>query len=273
MAAAPTTAHQPLQPGRLLAIGTLAGIYSGLFGVGGGAIMVPLLILWLAFDPREAAATSMAAIAVIATSGTITHTVYGNVLYAQALLIAAPAVIGAVVGTALQQRVPREWISIGLAVLLVFAAVDLLQGSGSTATATSDAGIANAPILIAAGFLAGVLAGLVGIGGGVLFVPALVYAGGLDQRAAIATSLAAIVPASITASLRQRKYGNLRLREGLVLGVLGIAGAAIGATFAEVLPERALRIGFAVMMIVIALQLVHGVRKSRRAEEPEAPLP
>ncbi len=115
--------------GTLIAIGTAAGIYSGLFGVGGGTIMVPLLILLLAFDTRQASATSLAAITVIATAGAITHTVYGNVDFAAAGMLAAPAVVGALIGTALQQRVPKDWLTLGLAALLIVGAIDLLAAS------------------------------------------------------------------------------------------------------------------------------------------------
>lgn len=120
-------------------------------------------------------------------------------------------------------------------------------------------------LLIVAGFFAGVLGGLVGIGGGILAVPALVYAAGLGQREAIATSLAAIVPMSIAGTIRQRRYGNVRLSQGLWLGALGIVGAAVGATLADALPDRVLRLGFALLMLVIAAQLLAGVRRDRRA--------
>lgn len=125
----PSTTNGPaLRPWVLLGIGTVAGIYSGLFGVGGGTIIVPLLVLLLAFDTRQATATSLAAITVIATAGAITHTIYGNVRYDAAAMVAVPAVLGALIGTALQQRVSKDWLTLGLAVLLVIGAVDLLQG-------------------------------------------------------------------------------------------------------------------------------------------------
>lgn len=120
-------------------------------------------------------------------------------------------------------------------------------------------------LLIAAGLAAGLLGGLVGVGGGVLMVPALVYAASLGQREAIATSLAAIVPMSVAATVRQHRYGNVRLREGLVLGLLGIAGAIAGATLAEVLPERALKIGFALLVLTIAARLVRDLARGDRA--------
>lgn len=131
-------------------------------------------------------------------------------------------------------------------------------------TFTIATAIDHPTLLIVAGFLAGVLGGLVGIGGGILAVPALVYAAGLGQREAIATSLAAIVPMSIVGTMRQRRYGNVNVREGLSLGVLGIVGALVGATLADVLPDRVLRIGFGLLMLVIAAQLLSGVRRDRR---------
>lgn len=116
-------------PLTLLAIGSAAGIYSGLFGVGGGAVMVPLLILWRGMHPRVAAATSVAAIVVIATAGALTHAAYGNVRLGAAAYVAVPAVVGALLGTALQQRVRKEWISYGLAALMVVVGLDLLRGA------------------------------------------------------------------------------------------------------------------------------------------------
>lgn len=129
MTAAPSPSRPPLGLLPLLGIGSLAGVYSGLFGVGGGTIIVPLLMLVLAFDARVAVGTSLAAITVIATAGAITHAIYGNVHYDAALIVAIPAVIGALVGTALQQRVSKDWLTIGLALFMIFAAVNLLSGS------------------------------------------------------------------------------------------------------------------------------------------------
>jgi len=111
---------------RLAAIATLAGAFSGLFGVGGGTVVVPLLILWLRYGEREATATSLAAIAVIAAVAAIAQGIYGNVDVAKAMLIGLPAVAGAVAGTALQQRVPSRAISAAFAVLLVVSAVVLV---------------------------------------------------------------------------------------------------------------------------------------------------
>jgi uncharacterized membrane protein YfcA len=111
----------------------------------------------------------------------------------------------------------------------------------------------------AVGFAGGVTGGLLGVGGGVLFVPALVFFLGLSQIAGEATSLLAIIPVAILGAFRQRSYGNVRVREGLTLGLLSVPGVVAGAVLAEQLPERALELGFA------GLQLFFAVGLARRA--------
>ena len=111
---------------KLAVIGTGAGVFSGLFGVGGGTVMVPLLVLWLGYGPREATGTSLAAIVFIAGYAAATQGFYGNVHVLDALLIGVPAVGGVLVGTWLQQRLPARSISLLFAVVLVASAVELL---------------------------------------------------------------------------------------------------------------------------------------------------
>jgi uncharacterized protein len=111
---------------RLVAIGLAAGVFSALFGVGGGIVIVPLLLLAASFSERPAMATSLAAIGVTALAGVIGYTITGRVHPADAALVGLPAAVGAVVGAALQQRVPRRGLSLLFAVLLVAIGVTLL---------------------------------------------------------------------------------------------------------------------------------------------------
>jgi uncharacterized protein len=111
---------------KLAAIGTAAGMFSGLFGVGGGSVIVPLLVLWLAYDERSATATSLAAIIFIAAFGAAVQGLYGNVNLLDAALIGLPAVGGVVIGTWLQQRLSTRWISLLFAAVLVASAVELV---------------------------------------------------------------------------------------------------------------------------------------------------
>ena len=111
---------------RLAVIAVAAGAFSGLFGVGGGAVVVPLLVLWLGYDERVATGTSLAAICVIAVAASITHGLLGNVDLGKGILIGLPAVGGVVAGTALQQRLPTRAIAGMFAVLLAVSAVVLI---------------------------------------------------------------------------------------------------------------------------------------------------
>jgi len=110
----------------LAAIGTLAGAFSGLFGVGGGTVIVPLLILWLGYGEREATGTSLAAIVVIAAVAAAVQGGYGNVHVAEGVLVGIPALGGVLAGTWLQQRVPARTVTLLFAGLLTVVAVDFL---------------------------------------------------------------------------------------------------------------------------------------------------
>lgn len=112
---------------KLAAIGTLAGVFSGLFGVGGGTVIVPLLIFWFAYGERLATGTSLAAIVLIGLLGTIAQGgIYGNVHLVTGLLLAVPAIAGVLLGTAIQQRIPQRAVSYLFALLLVAIAVELI---------------------------------------------------------------------------------------------------------------------------------------------------
>jgi uncharacterized membrane protein YfcA len=120
----------PLPASRLLklaAIGTLAGLFSGLFGVGGGTVIVPLLIFWFGYGERLATGTSLAAIVLIGLLGTIAQGgIYGNVHLLTGLWLSIPAIVGVIAGTAIQQRIPQRAVSLLFAALLVAIAIELI---------------------------------------------------------------------------------------------------------------------------------------------------
>lgn len=122
---------------------------------------------------------------------------------------------------------------------------------------------------ICLGLVAGVMAGLFGVGGGILFVPALV-ALGLGQLEAQATSLLAILPTVAAGTWNQRRYGNLRVRTAVVVGLTSIAGVEIGARIVTELPENVLRRLFAILLFAVAAQLVWRARRTH-ARYPDSP--
>jgi len=106
------------------------------------------------------------------------------------------------------------------------------------------------------GLAAGVVAGLLGVGGGALFVPALTVGLGLSQLDAEATSLLAIIPVALVGAVRQRSHGNVDVRTGVVLGVVAVGGAVAGAVIANAVPQRALEIGFGLFLLFVVWRLV-----------------
>lgn len=111
---------------KLAVIGFAAGTFSALFGVGGGTVIVPLLIFWVAYGERRATATSLAAIVLIGALAAAGHGIYGNVDVGKALLVAVPAVVGVTLGVGLQQRLPERVVSLMFALLLTGVAVELI---------------------------------------------------------------------------------------------------------------------------------------------------
>jgi uncharacterized membrane protein YfcA len=111
---------------KLMAIGTAAGLFSGIFGVGGGTVIVPLLVLWLGYGEREATGTSLAAIVFIAGFAAAVQAGYGNVRVVDGLLVGIPAVVGVLLGAWLQQRLRSRTIALLFAAVLVASAVELL---------------------------------------------------------------------------------------------------------------------------------------------------
>jgi uncharacterized membrane protein YfcA len=119
----PAMSRRPL---RLAGIATAAGAFGGLFGAGGGTIIVPLLVLWLGYEQKEATGTSLAAIIVIGVLAAVGHALYGNVHFWKGILIAIPAVAGVIAGTAIQQRISERAVAAAFVALLVASAATLI---------------------------------------------------------------------------------------------------------------------------------------------------
>jgi uncharacterized membrane protein YfcA len=140
-----------------------------------------------------------------------------------------------------------------------------LRDERSEDSSGADLGAAGAMIAaILIGVCAGVVAGLLGVGGGVLFVPGLVIFLGLGQHQAEATSLLAIIPVAVVGTFKQDRYGNVRRHDALLMGLLSIAGAVAGVALANALSGTVLRVGFAALMVLVAIQLVR-----KALSEPE----
>lgn len=247
----------------LVVTGLIGGLLSGLFGVGGGIVMVPLLISLARMDQRRASTTSLAAIVPTSIVGSLAYLVNGHIDLVAGAIIAAGAVVGSVIGTNLLRRIPLFWLRWLFIALLVVVAVRML-------IVEPDRGAALEPSLIvvlgylALGLAMGVASGLFGIGGGVIAVPALVAVFGVSDLIAKGTSLLVLVPTSIVGTIANARARLVDLPAGLVVGVAATIAAVPGVALAVLIPPRLSSILFAVLLVLAAAQLTVRALRTKR---------
>lgn len=245
-------------------VGIVAGYFSGLFGIGGGFIMVPLLTFLLGFPVKRAAATSLAAIFLTAIAGVIGYALNDGVVWAAAIALSAGSVVGSFIGARLLQVIPQRvmiWIYV---VLLTVLAVRLLWSSEST----TDTWILSpwwVVGLIAVGFVAGVMAGLLGVGGGIMVVPILIGFFGLTTFDAKGSSLFMQIPAALVGTLTNMRFGMVDLKAGAFIGVVAALVSYAGVVTSAILPSALANILFAAVMAYTAVQFAVRALRSRRA--------
>lgn len=246
-----------------VAVGLAAGLLSGLFGVGGGTVIVPMLVLLLAFDQRLAAGTSLAAIIPTATVGVISYAVHDSVAWIPALVLALGAVVGAQGGTWLLARVPQNALRWGFVAFLVFVIVMLF-----IVVPSRDASLGltwgSALGLLALGVVTGILAGLLGVGGGVVVVPALMILFGTSDLVARGTSLLMMIPTAISGTIGNLRRHNVDLLAAALVGVSACTTTALGAWVATLLNPLTANVLFAVFLAFIATQMAVKALRSRR---------
>lgn len=252
----------PAQVSKALLVGGVAGLLSGLFGVGGGILMVPALVLALGLDQRLAHGVSLTAVVPIAVSGTLSYSLAGEVDWLVAILLAVGAVGGAVVGTHFLRRLSSRALGFSFAALMLITALRMLLDH-TEASGRGSIGLVAAAGLILIGLIAGVLAGLLGVGGGIIMVPAMVV--GLDLASVLAkgTSLAVIIPTAAMGTWRNLRNGNTDLVIGGAAGLAGMASAVLGAKVSVGMSEALSNALFAGLLVVMATQMIWRLTRER----------
>lgn len=246
----------------LIGIGLAAGLLSGLFGVGGGTIIVPLLVLLLGFDQRRAAGTSLAAIVPIAAVGVISYAVSGSVSWVAALVLAVGAVLGAQIGTRLLPRISQRallWGFVGFIAVVIVSLFLIVPSRAAELELTWTSGL----ILAVVGVFTGVLAGLIGVGGGIIVVPALMLGMGASDLIAKGTSLLTMIPTAVSGTIGNLRHHNVDLVAAAVVGVSACATTALGAMLAAFIDPFVGNVLFAVYLLYIGYQMS---RKALRAK-------
>lgn len=259
--ASPENSSGPAVP-VAIGIGLVAGALSGLFGVGGGILIVPALTIIAGMEQRLAHGTSLAATAPLAASGLIGYALASEVDWLVALLMLTGSLAGAILGTQLLGRAPVGILRWGFAALLLVTAIRMLvavpEGLGPvTIDALSSGGLA------ATGLFSGSIAGLMGVGGGVIMVPAQTVLFDVTTALAKGTSLAVIVPTAVVGSVRNVRKGNADLRTaGLVAGA-GVISSFLASQVSIGLPERLSAMLFGGLLLLAAVRLLWSRRRSR----------
>ncbi|HEX7136180.1 MAG TPA: sulfite exporter TauE/SafE family protein [Iamia sp.] len=251
---------------RTIGVGLAAGFLSGLFGVGGGILMVPAMVLLLGMEQRRAHGTSLTAILPIAVSGTIGYAVEGKVDWpVAAWLTLGAAGLGAMIGTHLLHVLPRRVLAYGFAGLLLATAVRMALDA-SDAGGRAGLTIATVLVLVAIGVVTGILAGLLGVGGGIVVVPVLVVGLGLPAAVAKGTSLAMVVPTSLVGTWRNVKARNTELVTAAVMGVAGLASSFAATKVSVGLDETLSNRLFGGLLLLVAVSMFRKERRAARAE-------
>ncbi|WP_092666647.1 sulfite exporter TauE/SafE family protein [Agrococcus carbonis] len=239
----------------LVGIGLLSGFLSGMFGIGGGIVIVPLLVLLAKFPRRLAAGTSLGAIVPAALVGVASYAALGNVDWLVALILVVGSVAGAQVGAHLLHKLPVQAIRWAFIVFLAAVAVSLFLIVPSR---DAELELDVLPIigLVVLGFVTGVLSGILGVGGGIVIVPMLILLFGLGDVAAKGTSLAMMIPTAISGTIGNLRRKNVDLVAALIVGLAACVTTALGAAAAVALDPQTASIIFGAFLVVLIVRLV-----------------
>lgn len=268
-------------------VGVVIGIMSGLLGIGGGTVMVPIFRLAFGMSPVMSTATSLFAIIPTSISGAASHIRHKTCIVSLGVAAGLGGALTSPLGVWLAQISPAWLIMVAAALIIGWSAVKMLskafklraqkraqqEETGASAEAVADdadpisAAAAADPeprkltrkqllIGVAIGLGAGVASGYVGVGGGFIMVPLMLSLIGIEMRQASGTSLIAVMILAIPGVIEQALLGNINYTAGIAIVVGSIPGAVIGARLVRVVPELALRFVFGGFLIVAAIILV-----------------
>lgn len=246
---------------RAAGVGAIGGAASGLLGIGGGVVMVPLLVLMLGLTQQEAHGTSLAILIFTAIAAAIVYRAAGPLDLRLAALLAAGAVAGAPLGARVAGRWSDDRLRRAFGALLVVVAIRLLLVRLDGGEGSVPGGLAGAALMIAVGFVVGWLSGLLGVGGGTILVPILTLAFHVPQHGAQGVSLFMIVPTSIAGAWTYHRLGHVRRSLVAPAAIASVVTAAAAALVANALAGPTLRVLFAIVLAIMGARML--VARSR----------
>ena len=245
---------------RGLIAGAVAGLAGGLFGVGGGLLLVPLLTGQFSLSQHRAHGTSLAVIGATAVASLFVYGSHSNVQWTTAAFVAIGSLVGAPLGARWITRVPPTTLRRAFAVFIVLVALRLLWHAPAVGERHMLTGAALLAFCVGLGLVAGVLAGFMGVGGGTIVVPAFTLMFGMTQQAAQGTSLAVMLVTAPAATIEHSRHGNVMWRLVPMLALGAAAAAPLAAWAAQRLPHEWLVRVFALFLLVSAVHAWIGKR-------------
>jgi uncharacterized membrane protein YfcA len=242
---------------RDLTIGLIVGAFSGLFGVGGGILLVPILVLLLHVPQKHAQATSLVVVALAAATGAVTYAVGDSVVWSSVVFLLTGGLLGTWLGSAIVVRIHTRWLQLMFGLLLVVAAIRLVVVAGD---AVSTAVVPLGPWVIVgyllSGCAMGLLSSMLGVGGGIIVIPLLIAFFGFTQQLAAGTSLVVMVPIALLGAWQLTRSGHTRWGQGTRIGVAAALGAVGGASLALVANAAVMQAAFGVVLVFAASQML-----------------
>jgi uncharacterized protein len=239
--------------GILVVGGLISGMLAGILGIGGGSVLVPLMV-YVGFSPINAIGTSSLAILLTSLSGSIQNWRMGYIDWRKVGLLGLPALVAAQLGAALAVYIPAHWLLFGFAAMMLMNIylVGLKQqliGIESSTPATAKHGLSTT----ITGILAGLVAGLMGVGGGAIMVPLQMLLLGETIKVAIQTSLGVVMLTAVSATIGHSINGHVLFDRGIILGIGGLLGAQVGTRYLPKLPDTVVSNLFRLTLFLTAI--------------------
>jgi uncharacterized membrane protein YfcA len=244
-------------------IGLLSGMFGGLVGLGGGVIMIPLMVGIMKLRQHRAHGTSLVALVFTGISGTVTYALQGSVDFMAAALLSVTAMVTVRTGARFAHSLPEWKLKRSFGAFLVVVSVMMVLKPYLPHASSPAEGIIKIVVLLATGALSGIASGMMGVGGGTVMVPAMVFLVGMTQHTAQGSSLLAMIPAGAAGAWTHNTLGNVekKLLTGLIPGIL--LGTYIGGSVAHFLPDSTLRLVFAALLIWTGLRFLRSPAGTR----------
>ena len=235
----------------LFLIGSVGGFLSGVLGIGGGVVFVPLLTYFTDQDFKTNTGISSMAVVFVATTSSITYISNGQTFSNYIIYLILGGIIGGYLGSKLTFTLDTNTLQRIFAFLLLIVSYRMMFAEGFSARYEE-----NIFLYLLIGIFSGILSGLLGIGGGIVRIPLLIFFGGLGNLAAQGFSLIATVPTALTAAYTKLKNDREFAKRGCIVGISGILGSIIGGNLAFNLPQELLNTSFAIFLLLVSINMV-----------------